>query len=424
MKNSESHSHAVLTCVRTGLLRNFRIRASLVCMGLPLAFLGGCKRFHAKPSDQYVYVTAKQAFLRDRVAAVSNRTGQVNNGERLKVLEHGRHSIRVQDTRGETGWIEEKMVATDEVVDDFDQLKDQHKDDAQIASGVVRDLVYMHIKPGRDAEHFFLLNEGDKLKLLRRASVEKSTTGAAAAKAQKAIPQAAGTNAKKDVAEPVKTAGAGSAGAASGGAKPDAAAAPAPVMEDWWLVRDGGGHTGWVYARMVDVDAPDTLTRYAENQRFVGAYVLTTVHDDGAPGDQKDIPIYVTVLSPYKAGLPYDFDQIRVFTWSLARHRYENGFRLKNIEGFLPVVLGKVKDPGERPPLGQEALPAFTFRMLTADAGPIALDPATGEVRPGKTIAQTFRIEGNQVHRVGPVVEADAVAHPEPEEEKKKGRKR
>ena len=407
----------MLTCLGTGAVRNLRFRSDLVRFGFPLVLLlgvGGCKRFHAKPSDQYVYVTAKQAFLRDRVAAVSNRTGQVNNGERLKVLEHGRHSIKIQDPRGEVGWIEEKMVATDAVVDDFDQLKDEHKGDAEIASGVVRDLVYMHLKPGRDAEHFFLLNEGDKLKLLRRASVEKSTTGAAAAKAQKAIPQAAGTNAKKDVS-----------GVPAAVIKPDAIAAPPPVMEDWWLVRDAAGHTGWVYARMVDVDAPDTLTRYAENQRFVGAYVLATVHDDGAPGDLKDIPVYVTVLSPYKAGLPYDYDQIRVFTWSLSHHRYENGFRLKNIEGFLPLVLGKVKDPGERPPLGQQELPAFTFRMLTADAGPIALDPATGEVRPGKTIAQTFRLEGSQLHRVGPVVEADAVAHPEPEEEKKKkGRKR
>ena len=68
--------------------------------------------------------------------------------------------------------------------------------------------------------------------------------------------------------------------------KTDAVPGPPPVMEDWWLVRDGAGHTGWVYARMVDVDAPDSLTRYSENQRFVGAYVLTTVHDDGAPGDR------------------------------------------------------------------------------------------------------------------------------------------
>ena len=108
-------------------------------------------------------------------------------------------------------------------------------------------------------------------------------------------------------------------------------------MEDWWLVRDSKGDTGWLYSRMMDVDAPDAITRYAEGQRIVGAYVLTKVYDPEAEQEDKNIPIYVTVLSPYKAGLPYDFDQVRVFTWSVKKHRYETGFREKNIEGYLPV---------------------------------------------------------------------------------------
>src|SRR6202034_3428088 len=41
--------------------------------------LSGCSHFHPHPSDNYVYVTAKQTFLRDRVAAVSNRTGSTSN---------------------------------------------------------------------------------------------------------------------------------------------------------------------------------------------------------------------------------------------------------------------------------------------------------------------------------------------------------
>ena len=91
---------------------------------------------------------------------------------------------------------------------------------------------------------------------------------------------------------------------------------------------------------MIDVDAPEALTKYAEGQRIVGAYILTTVNDPDAGSDDKNIPvdknipIYVTVLSPYKSGLPYDFDQVRVFTWSLKKHRYETGFRDKNIEGI------------------------------------------------------------------------------------------
>jgi len=53
-------------------------------------------------------------------------------------------------------------------------------------------------------------------------------------------------------------------------------------MEDWWLVQDSKGDTGWMLSRMMDVDAPDTLTRYSEGQRMVGAYVLTTVNDPEA----------------------------------------------------------------------------------------------------------------------------------------------
>ena len=377
------------------------------------AALAGCARFQAKPSDQYVYVTAKQANLRDRVAAVSNRTGQVENGERLKVLERGRHSVRVQTPKGEVGWIEEKMVATGEVTGTFDKLRDDHKDDTEVASAVVRDQVYMHSMPGRDTDRFFLLNEGDKLKLLRRASVEKATSGPSAAKAQRAIPQAAGSNAARKDAAPAVVAG----------------AVVPPVFEDWWLARDAAGHTGWVYARMMDVDAPDALTRYSEGQRFVGAYVLTTVHDDQAPGDLKDIPVYVTVLSPYKAGLPYDFDQVRVFTWSMSHHRYETGFRQKNVEGYLPVTVSRMKDPAEKGGLGGMELPAFSYKLLAADSS-AAPDPATGEMKPGKTVTRTYRLEGNLVRRVGSTSAeawsgpAEEVAHPLVEQKKAKKSKR
>lgn len=364
----------------------------------------GCSRLRPAIASQYVYVTAKQTFLRDRVAAVSNRTATVQNGDKLKVLEHGRRFVRVQTAQGEQGWIDEKVVATQDAFDRFETLKQQHQADPAVASGVVRDDVYLHVSPGRDTERFYRLIEGEKLKLLRRATLPK--------------PLPPGTRAV--VAAPPPAASKGGKAVPAGGALPPPEPLP-PAMEDWWLVRDSKGDTGWLYSRMMDVDAPDTLTRYAEGQRIVGAYVLAKVNDPDAPQDEKNIPEYVTVMSPYKAGLTYDFDQVRVFSWNTKKHRYETAFRDRNIEGYLPVEIKTAPDPYGKQPASMAAAPTFSYRVLSDEAGPVVPDPVTGAVVPGKTVLKTYRLEGNLVRRVlKPGDTAPGETHPEPVMEKKK----
>lgn len=349
-----------------------------------------------------MYVTVKQTYLRDRVAAVSNRTGTVENGQPLEVLEHGRRFYRVKTDKGEVGWIEEKAVATQDVYQEFAALKEAHKNDAPVASAVIRDEVNLHLKPGRDTEHFYRLQETDKVQMLRRATLPKPVPGGAPAK-------------------PAARTTASSTAAGSVPAEP----APPVAMEDWWLVRDAKGRVGWLLSRMLDVDAPESLTRYAEGQRFVGAYVLQTVHDDGIEGEAKDVPEFLTVMSPYTAGLPYDFDQVRVFTWNVKMHRYETAFREKNIEGFLPVGIRTDKDPYGKSALAQTPEPTFTYKVLAADAPTPTPDPATGEITHGRLIEKTYRLEGNLVRRVQPPNAAkDDEAHPAPELKKEKGRKR
>ena len=121
---------------------------SAVAVGVLAIDSAGAPGFGQSPPAQYVYVTAKQTFLRDRVAAVSNRTGTVENGDKLEVLERGRRFVRVQTAKGEQGWIDEKAVATQEIFDQFEALKQQHKDDPTVASAVVRDEVYLHSSSG------------------------------------------------------------------------------------------------------------------------------------------------------------------------------------------------------------------------------------------------------------------------------------
>ncbi|WP_433969156.1 SH3 domain-containing protein [Tunturiibacter gelidiferens] len=374
----------------------------------------GCSRLRPKPAAQYVYVTAKQTFLRDRVAAVSNRTATVENGDRLEVLDRGRRFVKVQTAKGEQGWIDEKVVATQDIFDQFEKLKQDHKADPVVASAVVRDEVYMHAKPGRDTERFFRLAEGEKLKLLARATLAKPLPpGTRVAKAAPAPSPAAATT----------TGSAGKGAKAVATATPPAPEEPAPpAMEDWWLVRDSKGDTGWLYSRMMDVDAPDAITRYSEGQRIVGSYVLTKVNDPEAEQDDKNIPIYVTVLSPYKAGLTYDFNQVRVFTWNVKKHRYETGFRDRNIEGYLPVTVTMATDPYGKSPTATTPAPTFSYRVLSDEAGPVVPDPVTGAIVPGKTVLKTYRLEGTLVRRViQPGTTAAGEAHPEPVSDKKKG---
>ncbi len=368
---------------------NRRLAHVLLAIALTCV-LAGCARFRPHPSDKYVYVTAKQTFLRDRVAAVSNRTGTTTNGEQLVVLSHGRRWIQVRTPRNEIGWIEERLTVSQDIADKFDTLRKNHAKDPVISTATTSDEAYLHVSPGRLTDKLYLLTEGGTLSLLERASVLKPVTPGA---------------------QPAPT-------------LPNAPP-PAPIYEDWWLVRDTKGQTGWIYSRLLDIAAPESLLRYAEGQRIVGAYILSHI-DDPDSGILNNgtaitsIPEYVTVLSPYEAGLPYDFNQIRVFIWNPKKHRYETGFSERNILGYLPLKLGTSNDPYNKGAEGKGAdasqqLPTFTYRVLAADQPIPNPDPTTGLIHPGRLISKTYRLEGNICRRrLPPGQQPEPEAHPDP----------
>jgi hypothetical protein len=363
-----------------------------ICLPLLLlltAAIAGCNHFRPKPKADYVYVVAKETFLRDRVAAVSNRVANVTNGERLQVLERGRRFLKVKTDKGEIGWIEEHGVIDQSVYQQFEDLEKQHANDPVIATATLRDDLYLHVKPGRQSDRFYLLPENDKLQMLVRASVPKDTPPQAAPVVRKP--------AVKTGSKPGEKAATPAVGTKPGTAAPTtpAAAAPEPpVLEDWWLIRDSQGKVGWMLSRRLDVDVPDSIAGYAEGQRMVGAYLLNKVNDPESNVPDKQVPEYVTVLSPYKDGLPYDFDQIRVFTWNIRKHRYETAYRLRNLQGYLPVKVSTQDFDKE----GQE--PVFTVKTASDDS--VAIDPATGAAKPANLQTLTFRLEGAIVKKVEP----------------------
>jgi len=312
------------------LLGSFRVGWLVLVLGMAaILLLPACGRGRHRVLE-VAYVSAPQVGLRDQVAAIFNRVGNVKNGERVEVLEREKRFARVRTATGIEGWIEQRYLVDQKTFDALQKLTADHQSDPPQAPGVLRNETNLHVTPGRDTEHLYQLSSGAKVVILERATAEKQSGAAAPPK---------------------------------GATKPGPKAASGPVLEDWWLVRDTLGRVGWVLARMVDVDVPLDIAQYAEGQRFVAFFALNEVPDSDK-GVQKQVPQYLCVLTDPHDGLPYDFDQLRVFTWNTRKHRYETAYREHGLDGTLPVTITKQDFDKEG------TLPVFIVRVKD-DAGTV-----------------------------------------------------
>jgi len=334
-----------------------------------------------------MYVSAAETSLRDRVATMYNKMGTVHNGDRVEVLEKERRFVRVRTDSGQEGWIEERSLIPQDVYDGFQKLAQDNADTPVQAHGTTRAELNMHVTPARDAEHLYQLKDGEKVEVLRRSTAEKNPPKAAKPAPSSTSSQKKGVTQRKTSATPKggkPEAAAPAATTATTAATTPAAGTPKqgeppppppkPIMEDWYLVRSSSGHAGWVLLRMVDLDVPLDIAQYAEGKRIVAYFVLNNVEEDGKPQSQ-----YLVLLNEPRDGLPWDYNQIRIFTRNRAKHRYETAYREHNLEGYLPVRVGH-QDFGK-----EGDLPTFTIRKKN-DAGQI--------------VEATYKMNGPIVRRV------------------------
>ena len=374
------------------LLLSFRpllLRALVSFVALVVLATPGCKRGSVVSKHEYMYVSAPETSLRDRVATMYNKTGTIHNGERVEVIDRARRFVRVRTSQGAEGWVEQRSLVTEDVYDASQKLA---KDNASIAiqgHGTTRADLNMHIVPARYGEHLYQLKEGEKVEILQRATTDRNAKPPAPPKPAanpSAKPAEQKSGEQKDAAAtpqpapPTQNQAAASANSSDdtkADAKPEPEA-PMPVMEDWYLVRNSAGQVGWVLMRMVDLDVPLDVAQYAEGQRIVGYFVLNTVTET-IEDQPKDIPQYLVLLNEPKNGLPYDFNQIRVFTRNRNKHRYETAYRERDIEGYLPAYVSHANFDKE----GE--LPTFTVRKKNAE---------------GQIVDVTYKMNGPIVRRV------------------------
>lgn len=304
------------------------MRAALAVAFVLVLVFSGCKR-GSLGTGEYVYVSAPQANLRDRIAAVYNKIATVKNGDRLMVLDRQKRFVKVRTANGEEGWIEQRYVVSEEIYKAFDKLAADNKSTAPQGKGIARSELNIHLEAARDSEALYRLAEGEKIDVIRRATSERP-----------------------DRQQPVKPA----PQADSKGKNSDSQDDSPKLYDDWWLIRNKDGRYGWVLARMIDLEIPLEIAQYAEGQRIQGAFILNEIRDA-----DKDVPQYLVLLTEPRDGMPFDYNQARVFTWNVKKHRYETAYRERNFLGFFPVQVGAENFDKEG------TLPTFTLRAKTED---------------------------------------------------------
>ena len=341
-------------------LHRFSPSIPIFCLALLLALLSACNRSGGR-AQEVAYVSGVQANLRDHVAAVYEKTGVVKNGERVEVLDRDRHFVKVRTATGAMGWLEQRYLVGQDVFDQIQKLTADNLNDPVQAQGITRNDTNLHVEPGRDTEHLYQISSGEKLSLLKRGTADKPGVFAPPPRGK---PHDKNHDKDKDK-----------------DGKDEEKNEPVPVIEDWWLVRDSNNRVGWVLARMIDLDVPLDIAQYAEGQRIVAFFVLDQVQD----GDKK-VPQYLTVLTEPKDGLPFDFNQIRVFTWNVRRHRYETAYR-ERMEGVLPVTISQENFDKEG------MLPVFIVRVQNGDGNGNGNDQ-------GKVTERKYKLNTPIVRRV------------------------
>jgi SH3-like domain-containing protein len=324
--------------------RLFRLSTALVLTAVILTTLTGCGGGASGDKGEYAYVASPEAVLRDRIATVYNKTGVLHNGERVRVLERlvNRRFVRVRSSRGEEGWIQERYLTDQQTFDQLQRLAEQFKGAPAQAVAVARAQLNLHGIPGRKTEHLYQLNENEKVEILQRQTVDRNTSAPVAAQ-----PKSDDKNQKESETD--------SGGEDQGSSNSNSNAKPnqPPVLEDWWLIRDSQKRVGWVLGRLLYVDIPMDIAQYAEGQRIVAFFILAEAADE-----DKKVPEYLVLMSESKDGLPYDYDNIRVFTWNVRRHRYETAYREHDLAGFLPAAISKEDFGGK-----EGTLRTFTLRL-------------------------------------------------------------
>jgi hypothetical protein len=347
--------------------------------------------------------------IRQEIGLKSPVVATVKHGDLLSVLSVRRRFMRVRTPGGKEGWCDSEKLLTTEQMGRLRAVADAASKLPSQAEATVYDARNVHTEAHRQSPSFFILKEEEHFFVLAHKLIER---GPYVSEVTKKIEKATAPVPRKKVARAPKNKD--RKGRKDGDIElppmpeppplpanwrqlshritPEAAAAAerkkeersplsmlirqpqeAPKFEDWSLIRTKDGKAGWILTRTMTMTIPDDVSRYAEGHRITSWFPLGDVQD----GEEvKKHYLWTTIL---KGGESYEFDGFRVFVYNARRHRYETGYREKNVRGYFPSALHPVEVTE-----GRKTHTAQGFSLVVEEEG-------------GALVRKTYSFEGYRV---------------------------
>jgi len=269
------------------------------------------------PTARTYYVGTYQLDLLQSLSPQSPVAATLPFGHRVTVLERRRQFARVRSETGAEGWVDSRNLLSPAQMANFTQLAMLANRLPSQGKATTWQQLNIHTEPYRDAPAFARISEGNLVEVVARRVLPRGSY-----RQGNTQPPAFPFNSYES---------------------PEGPAVTSPA-EEWVLVRLSSGAAGWALSRMLSLAVPGNLYRYTEGQTITASLSLGEVRD----GDEVR---HHWLWATRSRGLQvYQFDELRIFAWNLARHRYETVYREKGLYGYYPIeVQPLLASPARQP---------------------------------------------------------------------------
>lgn len=318
----------------------------LVLAATAAAYYRFVRRAAEPASTEIAYILPESAPVSDSPAEIRLGVATLAEGDRVEVLERTPHWARVRMEDGRSGWLEADDLLDAASYEKGRRLLVELQKEQPQAAGHPGGLANLRVEPSREATQIGQLAANQRVDIFDRQLVDRPTAPGAA-------------NAE-------------------------------PVRDVRYLVR-AGREAGWVLGRLISLDVPDAIGRYAQSFNMVGWLVLNAVQDG-----ERQVPQYLVVD---RVGTQeFDFNHIRVFTWWSKRQEYVTAYVESNLDGHFPIRVRQI-----------DGMPYFRLRLVG---------------KSGEKFQKVYRLDDTIVRPVGTVEGWESEAMPaRPERRGRRGRR-